>query len=60
LAAGKAVSKAVEVTHDPIEEPPESRNTGHSLITGVAPEDDDLRNRIALSLSVTDLELAKV
>jgi hypothetical protein len=60
LAAGAAVKKVLSVVHDPIEQPPERENLGHSLVQGIAADDDDLRNRIANSVLPTDLEPAKV
>ena len=60
LVAGKAVGRILAVVHDPIEEPPEKENMGHSLIQGIAAEDEDLRNRLANSVSSADLEPAKV
>lgn len=60
IDASAHLGRAVAVTHDPIEEPPDRQNLGHSLITGVLAEDDDLRNRIAMAVLAGDLELAKL
>ena len=60
LAAGRSVEKVLRVIHDPIEAPPEKENLGHSLIQGIAADDDDLRNRIANVVRPEDIELAKV
>jgi hypothetical protein len=60
VVISEAAGKIVTVIHDPIEEPPERENVGHSLIQGIASNDDDLRNRLANSVSAADLELAKV
>ena len=56
LAAGEAVKRVLSVVHDPIEQPPERENLGHSLIGGIATDDDDLRNRIANGVLPADLE----
>jgi hypothetical protein len=60
VEAGTRVRKAVVVTHDPIDEPPEKENKGHSLIEGVATDDDDLRNRLANIVLASHLEPAKL
>lgn len=60
LAAGKAIKRTLSVVHDPIEQPPERENLGHSLIQGITPDDDDLRNRLANIVTPADLEPAKV
>jgi hypothetical protein len=60
LAAGEAVKRILAVVHDPIEQPPERANLGHSLVQGIAADDDDLRNRIANAVQSGDRELAKV
>jgi hypothetical protein len=60
LAAGEEVKRVLFVVHDPIEQPQERENLGHSLIQGIAVDDDDLRNRIANGVLPADLELAKI
>jgi hypothetical protein len=60
LAAGNSVKKPLSVVHDPIEQPLEKENLGHSLILGVAYDDDDLRNRLANLITHDDFEMAKV
>jgi hypothetical protein len=60
LTAGAAVKRTLSVVHDPIEQPLERENLGHSLVQGITTDDDDLRNRIANSVLPTDLEPAKV
>jgi hypothetical protein len=59
VAAGKGVRKPLSVIHDPIKQPTEKENLGHSLIIGVGSDDDDLRNRIANIVNPADLEMAK-
>jgi len=60
VAAGRPIKKVIDAVHDPIDEPPDAQNTGHSLIVGISEDDDDLRNRIAMTISVRDLEEAVV
>jgi hypothetical protein len=60
LAASNAIKRTLSVIHDPIEQPLEKENLGHSLIQGIGNDDDDLRNRIANIVTSDDLEMAKV
>ena len=57
VRAIRGLGKSVGVFHDPIDEP-EKENNGHSLITGIGRDDDDLLNR--LTKCVSGLELAKI
>lgn len=60
VEAGRSIKRELSVIHDPIEQPPEEKNLGHSLIKGVASDDDDLRNRLANIVTASDLAPAKI
>jgi hypothetical protein len=56
VALGETSKSRLAVIHDPVEEPPEKVNLGHSLIVGVQRDDENLKNLLARA--VLSLELA--
>ena len=60
LSEGQALGTSLSIIHDPIEDPPERANHGHSLLVGVTHGDEDLKNRLANLIREVDLFLSKV
>jgi hypothetical protein len=56
LRAGELADVELSVIHDPVDEPPEKENKGHSLIRGIPPNREDVLNLLANA--VMSLELA--